>query len=231
MRKFLCIGLGNFGFHLAKNLASNGCEVLGVDTNREIINNAKDFLSYGVVGDASQKEMLENLRLKEFTGAIVSVGQDMARSIMIALFLKEIGISRIIVRAVSEEHARVLKMIGVTDVIIPERDMAIRLADMLSLKNALDYLPISGGYGILEVTPPRSFIGKTLLELNIAAQYKCQVIGIKNLDGDIDGNSEGGAAGKEKIKIAPSANDIITENCVMIIIGKFSDIEIIQSLK
>lgn len=227
----MCIGLGNFGFCLAKNLASNGCEVLGIDTNREIVNNAKDFLSHGIVGDASNKEMLENLPVKDFTGAIVSVGQDMARSIMIALFLKEIGISRIIARAVSEEHARVLTMIGVTDVIIPERDMAVRLADTLSLKNALDYLPISDGYGILEVTPPASFIGKTLKELNITSLYKCQVIGIKSLDSTNDKIKDETIHKKGKIKIAPSASDIITSNSAMILIGKFTDIEKIQSLK
>lgn len=229
MKKYIVIGLGNFGFNIASMLVRNNCEVLGMDMDKDVVQKAKDFISYAIVGDASDKEVLESLSIKDFEGAIISIGQDMASSILIALYLREIGISRIVVRAISEDHGKILKMIGVSDVVFPERDIAIRIANKLALKNAIDYLPISEDYGILEVTPPKSFIGKTLKELQISTRFGCQIIGIKyqGTNGLLNDLSEKNL----NIKIAPTANDIIAENSTMIVIGRHKDIERIQSLQ
>ncbi|HNU93058.1 MAG TPA: TrkA family potassium uptake protein [Spirochaetota bacterium] len=226
MKKFFIIGLGNFGLNIALTLVENDCEVLGMDSNREVVQRARDFISHAIIGDASNKEVLESLALRDFDGAVISIGQDMGASILIALYIKEIGIPRVIVRAISEDHGKILKLIGVTDVIFPERDMAIRVANKLALKNAIDYLPITDDYGIIEVTPPKSFIGKSLKDLQISTRFGCQVIGLKL-------PPEGGTAADigEKghtIRIAPSAHDIIPENAVMIVIGKHRDIERLQ---
>lgn len=227
MKKFVAIGLGNFGITLAKTLVENGCEVLGVDASREIVNQAKDFLTHAIIGDASRREVLAALSLKDFDGAIVSIGQEMAPSILISLYLKEIGIGRIVVRAISEDHGKILSHIGVTDVIFPERDMAIKLANKLALKNVVDYLPLGEEIGIVEVPPPRAFLGKSLKELQIPGRYNCQVIGLKIYpEGDMLRINDREA----ETKIAPSADDRITERVVMIIVGKHEDIARIQSL-
>ncbi|HPO46939.1 MAG TPA: TrkA family potassium uptake protein, partial [Spirochaetota bacterium] len=132
MKKFFIIGLGNFGLNIALTLVENDCEVLGMDSNREVVQRARDFISHAIIGDASNKEVLESLALRDFDGAVISIGQDMGASILIALYIKEIGIPRVIVRAISEDHGKILKLIGVTDVIFPERDMAIRVANKLA---------------------------------------------------------------------------------------------------
>lgn len=229
MKKFAAIGLGNFGLNLSRALIENGCEVLGIDTSRDAVNKAKDFISHAVIADASSREVLESLSLRDFDGAIVSIGQEMTISILISLYLKEIGLKRIIVRAISEDHGKVLKMIGVTDVIMPERDMAERLANMLALKNVVDYLPIGEDYGIVEVAAPKSFLGKTLRDLQIPNRFNCQVIGLK-----IFNEGEHALHFSERdstIKIPPSAGDIMTPGIVMIMIGKLRDIEKIQALQ
>ncbi len=227
MKKFVAIGLGNFGLTLAKTLVENGCEVLGVDSSRETVNQAKEFLTYAIIGDASKREVLSALSLKDFDGAIVSIGQDMAPSILISLYLKEIGVKKIIVRAISEDHGKVLSSIGVSDVIFPERDMAVKLAGMLSLRNALDYLPLGEDYGIIEVTPPGHFLGKSLKELKIPNKYNCQVIGLKIYPGDTASPAD---ESKVTVKMAPSADDIISGNMVMILLGRLGDIAKIQAL-
>ena len=228
MKKFVAIGLGNFGLSLAKTLVENGSEVLGIDISKEIVHQAKEFISHVIIGDASRKEVLDSLMLKDFDAAIVSIGQDMAPSILISLYLKEIGIPKIIVRAISEDHGKILEKIGVSDVIFPERDMAIRLASILTLKNAIDYLPIGKDYSIMEIYPPKSFMGKSLKDLQIASKYNCQIIGIRYLRNN---SSDLDLFNKDvDIKIAPSADDIITDNSVMIIIGKSKDIERMQAL-
>ncbi|TFH41645.1 MAG: TrkA family potassium uptake protein [Chrysiogenales bacterium] len=223
MKKFFVVGLGNFGFNISRTLMENSCEVLGIDSKREVVQYAKDYISHAVIGDASDRAVLESLSISDFDAAIISLGQDMASSILIALHLKEIGMSRIVVRAVSEDHGKVLKMIGVNDVVFPEKDMAVRIANRLALKNAMDYLPISDEYGIVEVDPPESFIGKSLRDLMIASRFSCQVIGLKFPGGNGD---PGDLSGKNvNFKIAPSADDRITPGTVLVVIGKLNDID------
>lgn len=227
MKKFVVIGLGNFGLTLAKSLIENGCEVLGIDQSRDTVNNAKEFLTHVIIGDASKREVLEALSLKDFDGAVVSIGQNMEPSILISLYLKEIGLTRIIVRAITEDHGKILTQIGVSDVIFPERDMALRLARTLAMKNVVDYLPLGEDYGIIEIVPPKKFFGKTLKELRIPNTYNCQVIGLKYFSSEQsrlldDRNTH--------VKMAPSADDIIREGIMMIMIGKYEDLAKIQSL-
>ena len=227
MKKFLTIGLGNFGFQLAKTLENNGCEVLGIDISKKEAEKVKDYISQVVIGDATNKDTLLSLKIRDFDGVIISIGQDMAPSILISMYLKEIGIEKIIVRAVSDDHSRVLKMLGISDVIFPETDIAVRLGNKLSMKNALDYLPLSEEYGIVEVIPPKSFIGKSLKELEISSVYNCQVIAIRFISQKIENNTDN----NDFIKIPPSGNDIVKKNSALIIIGKLTDIEKIEKLK
>ncbi|HMB19580.1 MAG TPA: TrkA family potassium uptake protein [Spirochaetota bacterium] len=229
MKKFFVIGLGNFGFNISRTLVENNCEVLGMDSNKDIVQKARDFITHAIIGDASSKEVLESLAISDFDAAIISIGQDMTSSILISLYLKEIGIPRIIVRAISEDHGKILKMIGVHDVVFPERDMAIRIANRLSLKNAMDYLPLSDEYGILEVEPPKSFLNKPLKELQISTKFGCQVIGLKDLAHNGDKYDLSGK--NVNIKIAPTGEDIIKPNTIMVVVGKLDDIERLQNTK
>lgn len=219
MKKFIIIGLGNFGYNIAKTLVENDCEVLGIDNNHDTVDKAKEHITHAIIGDASNKEVLESLSIKDFDGAVVSVGQDMGMSILITLYLKEIGIPKIIVRAITEDHGKILNMLGVSEVSFPEKDMAIRMGYKLSMKNALDYLPIGVDYGIVEVSTPNSFVGKNLKELAINSRFGCQVIGIK------------GAGIKSAIKIAPSADEPLPKDSIMIVLGKEDDIEKLQSVE
>ncbi len=228
MKKFIVIGLGNFGFPIAKTLMENNCEVLGLDTNRELVQKYKDLISHAVIGDASRKEVLESLSLKDFDGAVVSIGQDMGSSILITLYLKEIGLPRIIVRATSEDHGKILKLLGVSDVVFPERDMAVRAGSMLAMKNIMDYLPLAGDYGIVEMSPPKTFVGKSLKELQISTRYGCQIIGLKFPSPP--GGEQGEHDSDTGSMIVPTATDIIAENCIMVVMGKHRDIEKLQLL-
>jgi len=225
MKKYIVIGLGNFGFTLAKKLEENKCEVISVDISRERVESTRDFVSHAIIGDATNKEFLSSLSLKDFDGAIISIGQDMSSSTLISLYLKDIGMNNIIVRALSEDHGTILKKIGVSEVLYPETEAATKLANRLAMKNALDFLPLSENHGIIEVIPPTIFFGKSLKELQISSRFHSQVIAIKYIDRNKEKN------GNISIKIPPSADDVITEDTIMIIIGKLSDIEKIQMLK
>ncbi len=225
MQNFVVIGLGNFGLNVAMTLMENDCEVLGIDKDKANVQRAMENLSHAIIGDASDRAVLRALEVKDFDGAVVSIGQELTASILISLYLKELGIKRIVVRAISEDHVKVLEKLGVSDIIFPEKDMAVRLGKLLSMKNTFDYLALDDEYVILEVTTPKPFIGKTLRGLQIMSRYNCQILGVKYPDpgANVIGKDE-----PHKTRMAPAADDIIPDNSILIVLGKQEDIEKLQ---
>ncbi len=226
MKKFAVIGLGNFGLNLAQAMMEEGCEVVGVDPRKDVVQSAKEMLSHAIIADATNHHVLETLALRDFDGVVVSIGQEMLASILIALYLKEIGVRRIIVRALSDEHHRILDKLGVTDIVFPERDMAVRLGKTLAMRNVIDYLPLAEDYAIIDVPTPGSFEGKRIRDLQIGAKYRCQILGIRSKVAIEEGTGQK----TQIVKMAPIADDVLPKGSVMIILGRITDIEKIQKL-
>ncbi|HOV07927.1 MAG TPA: TrkA family potassium uptake protein [Spirochaetota bacterium] len=220
MKKFAVIGLGNFGMNIARSLVENNCEVLGIDIDKNTVDKAKDFLTYAITGNPANKAILDSLGLNEYDAVILSIGQEMVSSILISLYLKEAKVKKIIARAISEDHEKILKQLGVDTVIFPEKEMAIRIGKAISMRNAVDYLPLSEEYAIVEVAPPESFIGKSLRELNIGARFRCQILGIKSIADDLVTEDT-----PQTTVIAPSADEVIKEGNILIVLGKTAAIE------
>ncbi len=205
--KFAVIGLGSFGGHCAKTLYKNGHEVLAVDSNKDRIEEMKTYVSHAVNMEAAGKENLEALGLQEMDVVVVSLGPNMEASILTVLFLHEMRVKRIVAKALSEDHLKILEAVGATEVIYPERDMAIKTALKLSNPNVLEYLPLPSGFGIQEIAPPEKFIGKSLRELDLRNKLGILVIAIRELV-------------PEKINLAPSADFVIKDSDIMVIIGE-----------
>ncbi|NLV67007.1 MAG: TrkA family potassium uptake protein [Spirochaetes bacterium] len=225
MKKFAVIGLGNFGLNIAKSLVENNCEVLGIDTDRNTVEKAKGFLTHAITGNPASRTVLDSVGINEYDAVILSIGQEMVSSILIALYLKETGAKKIIARAISDDHEKILAKLGVDTVIFPEKDMAARIGKMLSMNNAVDYLPLTEEYSIMEVVPPASFIGKNLRELSIGARYRCQILGIKNIPDDQVTEDN-----PQKTIIAPSADETILQGNILIVLGKTKSIERMERL-
>ena len=113
--------------------------------------------------------------------AVVCIGTRMQASILATLHLKELGVKHILAKAVSEEHGRILNMIGADEVIFPEKDEAIGVASRLDNPNILDYLPFIHGYSIIELAPPKEFVGKSLKDLDLINRFGVQVIAVKEI--------------------------------------------------
>ncbi len=225
MKKFAVIGLGNFGLNIARSLVENNCEVLGIDIDRNTVEKAKGFLTHAITGNPASRTVLDSVGINEYDAVILSIGQEMVSSILIALYLKETGAKKIIARAISDDHEKILGKLGVDTVIFPEKDMAARIGKMLSMNNAVDYLPLTEEYSIMEVVPPPSFIGKNLRELSIGSRYRCQILGIKNIpDNQVTEDNP------QKTIIAPSADEIIMEGNILIVLGKTKSIERMERL-
>ena len=215
--KFAVIGLGSFGSNVAKTLYEKGNEVLAVDSDKEKIEEVKTFVSHAVNMDSADKENLQALGIQEMDVVVVSLGPEMEASILTVLYLHEIGAKRIVAKALTEDHAKILEAVGATDVIYPEKDMAIKTALKLSCPNVLEYLPLISGFGIQEIAPPERFIGKTLRELDLRNKYGVQVMAIKEII-------------PEKTTFVPRANFVIKDSDILIIMGEEKALEKVNSL-
>ncbi len=217
MKKFAVIGLGKFGFHAAKALYMDGNEVIAIDSNKARVQAIDEFSTEALVLDATDKDTITSLGLENMNGVIVSTGTKISISILICLYLNEIGVKNILAKALDNDHEKILKKIGATEIIHPERDMAIRVSRNLSHPNMLDFIPLADEFDLIHVGPPREFIGKSLKELNLRAKYNVHVIAIKELV-------------PENVVLVPPANFIIKDSDILIMLGKSKDIKKIKSL-
>jgi trk system potassium uptake protein TrkA len=158
MKKFTVIGLGNFGFHAAKALFEEGNEVIAIDTDRVKVQAIDPYATEAIVLDATDKEALRTLGLEEMVAVIVSTGTRISISIMICLYLNELGVKKILVKAIDPDHEKILLKVGATEVIHPERDMAIRVSRSLSRPNMLDFIPLSDDFDLIQIEPPQEFL-------------------------------------------------------------------------
>ena len=212
MGRYCVIGLGNFGFHVARTLYEGGHEVVAVDQDREKVQRVQEHASYAIQGDAANKEFLSGQGIGEMDAVVVSTGERSHLSTLITLYLKELKVPRILVKALDEDHGRILEKIWATDIIFPEKDMAIRTARGLSSPNVLEYIPLAEDYSITEVGPPTHFLGKTLIELDLRRKYNVNIIGIKDVIADV-------------FVAVPPPTYIIKDSDLLIFIGKSEDVD------
>jgi len=178
MKQFAVIGIGNFGYYLARCLYERGNEVLAVDIDPKQIQTIKDHVSQAVIGDSTDPEALKELGLGEFDTVILSTGSVLSSSILSALNLMELGLENVYAKALSRAHGKILNKIGVTQVFLPEKDMAESMAERLHSPDMLDYLPFMEGYATIRLAAPKKFIGKPLSKLNLTNRYGVQVIAV-----------------------------------------------------
>jgi trk system potassium uptake protein TrkA len=205
------VGLGIFGFNIAKDLYENGIEVIAIDKNKELIQKIKDFSTKAILADATDMELLQTIGIQEDDTVIISFGEDLAASTLMTLHLKELKVKTIIVKAPNEDHKRILEKVGATEVIIPEREMASKVAKSLISPNVLDYIPLSQDYTICEIAPPSSFLGKTIGDLQLRKKYHIGVIASRDVLTD-------------QVQMIPAADFVIKDSDILVVIGKEKDI-------
>jgi trk system potassium uptake protein TrkA len=206
MKQFAIIGLGNFGYYLATNLYEKRHAVLAIDKNINPVQEIKDKVTHAVVADATDIRTLETLGIKQMDAAVVCIGSVISDSILATLNLKDIGVKRVFAKAVTEPHGRILHKIGALEVIFPEKDQAISLAERLHNPNILDYLPFLDGYSIVELLSPQSFIGKDLKELNLINKYGVQILAIKKIL-------------PEQLNMIPKGQYVLKDRDILILLG------------
>jgi len=215
MKRVVVIGLGIFGSNIVKELYENGFDVIAVDKDKDAVHRIKDFATKAIVADGTDNELMEQIGIHEDDVAVISFGEDLAASTLITLHLKQMKIKSIIVKAPNEEHKLILERVGATDVIIPEKEVARKVARSLISPSVLDCLALSEGYMIFEIAPPNSFLGKSIAELELRSKYHIEVIAVKDVLTD-------------QITMVPPASFRLKDGEILVVIAKEQDIQKIK---
>lgn len=228
---FAVVGLGHFGSHVARVLYEAGKSVIAIDMDEEAVQDMAECATRAVVADASDRQALIALGIPDVDAAIISLGDKLDVIILAALQFIELGVPYVAVKALSEDHGKILHAIGVHEVIHPEKEMAIRLASRLARKDVIDFLPIVPGYSITEIKAPAEFVGKSLRELSLRNTLKVQLIAIQHQP-SIHKTSSGQSRLRDNldINIVPRAEDVIEEDDILILIGKNRDLDRITEI-
>ncbi|WP_263866865.1 potassium channel family protein [Paenibacillus rhizovicinus] len=209
-KQYAVIGMGRFGSSVAHELSELGFDVLAIDADEQKIQEVSNWVTHAVAANSTDEEAMRSLGLRNFDVVIVAIGEDIQASILTTLILKELGVPELIVKAQNALHGKVLDKIGANKVVFPERDMGLRVAHHLISPNILEYIELSNDYGIVEMKAPSFTIGKNLMQLDIRARYKCNVLAIKR--------------GPDDVNVAPYAEDVIMNGDLLVIVGKTEDL-------
>ncbi len=212
MKQFAIIGLGNFGFYLATRLSEKGHDVLAMDRVPARVQAIKDLVRHAVVADATDRDTLAAYDMKDMDATVVCIGSNMTASILTTMNLKDLGVEKVLVKAISEQHGRIMEKLGASEVIFPERDAAVSLSERLHNPNIIDYLPFIEGYSIVELPALESFRGKALKELDLINRMGVQVVAIKE-------NT------RKKLNLIPTANYVFQGDELLILLGPNESLE------
>ncbi len=217
MKQYAIIGCGRFGTSVAKSLIELKNEVLAIDKDTEKVQDIADSVTHAVEADATEEGVLKSLGIGNMDGVIVSIGTNIQSSILATILVKEEGVKQIITKASNELHAKVLYKVGADQVVFPERDMGVRLAHNLSEPNGgiTDYIKRSEEYRILEIYPPKTWIGKTIGDLDIRKRFEVNIIGIDDSDN----------------LILPGPDTVIHESNKLYVLGSNQKLNALYSVK
>ncbi len=211
IKRFVVIGLGTFGAALARKLKSNGIRVTGIDGDAEAVEALQEHLFEAVIGDATDRSSLETLSLETAQGVVISLGEDISRSLLATLHAKELGAKHIVVKGVTPEHGKLLKSLGVERVVFPEIEIAQQLADRLTWPSVIDFLPIDTDYSFVEVAMPEAMLGKKLMDTDLKKKYGLWVIGVKD-------------ALTGKLTMFPDGDFKFSDDQMILLVGKEKDL-------
>jgi trk system potassium uptake protein TrkA len=209
-KQFGVIGLGRFGSAMAMTLTELGHDVIGVDGDESRVQQLADVITHALQIDATDEKALRAAGIQDVDVAVVSIGENIESSLLVVMQLRDLGIGTIVAKAVTPLHGRILEKLGVSRVIFPEREMAIRIAHCLVLPNVIVYIELSRDFSIVEVPAPAAFVGRTLKQLELRPRLGLTLIAIKRRSDD---------SGAVVTNIAPAADETIRPGDILALLG------------
>ena len=168
--KCAVIGLGEFGRAMAVSLARNGAEVIAVDKDLVSVDKVKDHVALAVCMDASQEEALRTHGMEKADVLIAAIGGDFESQVLVVVFGKKMGVQKVIARATSNDHARILLAVGADEIINPEQEAARVAVQRLMIPNISSYFELTEGFSVVEINAPAGLVGKSLITISTTQQ-------------------------------------------------------------
>lgn len=209
MKTVLLIGLGRFGSTMAMKLHELGHEVMAIDTSEERINSVLPYVTSAQIGDCTNEHYMSSLGIRNFDLCIVAIGDNFQSSLEITSLLKDLGAKFVVSRASRDIHAKFLLRNGADQVVYPEKEMAVRTAVRFSSDNIFDYIELTPDHSIYEIPVPASWVGRTIVELNVRKKFNITILAIKFND---------------SLHPLPGADYLFKENDALVILGANRDI-------
>jgi trk system potassium uptake protein TrkA len=211
MKRFVVIGLGNFGSGVAEALHAAGHEVIAVDPREEAVDRIAPHVTRAAVADGRSLEAMDRVGCRGADAGIVSTGDDITASILATLVLKDLGVREVYVKVISRDHARVIERLGATETVFPERDMALSLAARLSGGAVLNYVRLGTEFSMQEMAVRSEWIGKSLRQLELRRHYGISVVAVHDVL-------------RDQIIAAPDPDLVLKESDTLLVAGKDEDL-------
>jgi trk system potassium uptake protein TrkA len=220
--KYAVIGVGDFGSAVAKILSSRGAEVFAIDSNEALIDEIQDDVAFAVSMDATDKKALQSQNIQDFDAVVVAIGENFEALLLCCAQLQELGVKRIIARAQGRTQKQILKKIGIEEVLSPEYEFAVSIAEKLLNPSILSFLELPDNYEIAELKAPKTIDGKTVKEVGLRDKYGLNLITIKR-EYSVERN------GKREIEQhllgVPASETVIYATDTIVVFGSEKDVK------
>jgi len=220
MKRFLIIGLGRFGRRLAQALTEAGQEVIAVDVRDDLVERMRDEVALAVRLDATESESLQNQDFGEVDAAVVSIGEDFEANVLATSTLKAMGVPQVISRASTGTQRRILKRVGADEVILPEEEVADRLARQLVNPNLVEHLSLSEGHSLVQIRAPKAWHDKTVGEIDLRRKYEVNLVAIRRpVEPPAEADPDAADKPPEQVLDLPMAHTVIREGDILVLVG------------
>jgi len=217
--KCAVIGLGDFGRAAAIGLARAGAEVIAVDRSMDRLNLVKDEVALAIRMDATHRDALEAQGIDKADALVAAIGQNFEAQVLVVVHARALGIRRIVARAVTEDHRRVLEAVGAHEVFNPEEEAARTMVQRLTISNIKNYFELADGFSLVEVQAPAGTVGRTLRDLDLRQKFRVNLVAIKRMKTGPDG-----VLVMKEFKAVPMPDEVIQANDVLAVAGSVLDL-------
>ena len=211
-KSFAVIGLGQFGLSVVEELVDLGMDVMAIDIDEESVKRVADILPTAFVADSTDIEALKQLKVQDVDNAIVAFGSDREASILTTVLLKELGVPHIIVRVDKDEYQPIIKRIGATEVIAPQKAAGVALANKLGSDDYHDFYKLDNKYSVVSIVVNSDYASRTLSTLNSKDKFGVNIVLIVR-----DGRS-----------FVPGGKDLLLPNDIIFVVGSTKEIRLFR---
>src|SRR5690606_33835887 len=220
--KFAVIGLGRFGTKIAHTLSQRGAEVQAIDNDENKTDNLRDEVAYAVTMDSTDIKALNSQRVKDMDAVVVAIGENFEALLLTTAHLLDMKVKRVIARAATPQQRMILEKMGVSEILSPEDEVGILVAERLLHPSVMTFLQLPDGYEIAEIVPPEGVWNKSVGELQLRERYNLNLITLKR---EYQLQKNGEVILEKHILGVPKSDTMIYENDTLIILGQEVDIE------